>query len=67
MEEPQLVGLLEVALIEGTGLMDTVACAVEKQFVPAKLPVTVYTVVVPGAAFTDGPVVLFNPVAGLQL
>ena len=48
----------------GGGLTVTVTCAVAVH--PFDVPVTVYVVVEAGVAVTDEPVVLLNPVAGLQ-
>ena len=49
----------------GTGLTVTVTCAVLVH-PNDDVAVTVYVVVVVGDAVTDAPVVLLNPVAGLQ-
>ena len=41
VDDPQVVGLVDVAEIDGRGRMVTVAFAEEKQLVAATVPVTV--------------------------
>ena len=63
---PKQIGEGGGTVTTGSGLMLTVTCAVAVQ-PAADVPVTVYVVVEVGEAVTDAPVVLLNPVAGLQL
>ena len=53
-----------VTVTTGGGLTVTVTCAVAVH--PLDVPVTVYVVVLVGFAVTEEPVVLLNPIAGLQ-
>ena len=59
----QIVGLFT----DNVGVGFTVTVAVLLPEHPVEVPVTVYTVVEVGLAFTEDPVVALNPVEGVQL
>ena len=67
VEPPMQMGILVTfTLITGKGNTVTVILDTLLQFNPL-VPVTVYTVVIVGLAVTIEPVVILNPVPGLQL